>query len=428
MVQSVEPMRISLLLLTAAVLVSGCGRTEPAREPAKAEPPKIHTPRPLRTMTVARTPARVERGKYLSEGLLQCFICHSERDWKKPGAPPIPATKGAGYVWREGLTAPNLTPDNETGIGTWTDDMLIRAIREGISHDGRVLHRQMWYRSFRALPDEDVEAVVAYLRSLEPIRNPLPPTKLTAEETKDLEVEEPITSPVPPRPPAETDVERGRRLSNLADCSGCHTSWYTPKNPGLFGGGNLIKRGDRQAYGPNITSDDSGLAHYDAAFFREVMRTGKARGRELSPLMPWIVFRNLNDQDLDALFAYLRALPKIKHVIDNIDKPTKCRICEGEHPLGQYNRPPELKLVPVPLADLKDAPGTYRFEDGFEIRIVIENGKLSSTWGDAPCELVTTDRKLYICQGDIERIEFVRDSTGKITGLLNSLEPAVKIR
>ena len=95
---------------------------------------------------MARTPERVERGRYLSEGLLQCFVCHSERDWKKPGAPPIPAMKGAGTCGAAGLTAPNLTPDNETGTGTWTDDMLIRAIREGISHDGRVLHRQMWYQ------------------------------------------------------------------------------------------------------------------------------------------------------------------------------------------------------------------------------------------------------------------------------------------
>ena len=95
-------------------------------------------------------PSASSAGGISSEGLLQCFVCHSERDWKKPGAPPIPALKGAGYVWRRpGLTAPNLTPDNETGIGTWTDDMLIRAIREGISHDGRVLHPQMWYRSFR---------------------------------------------------------------------------------------------------------------------------------------------------------------------------------------------------------------------------------------------------------------------------------------
>ena len=127
-------------------------------------------------------------------------------------------------------------------------------------------------------------------------------------------------------------------------------------------------RGDLTTLWLEITSDDSGITHYDAAFFREVMRTGKARGRELSPLMPWIVFRNLNDHDLDALFAYLRALPKVKHVIDNIDKPTKCAICGGEHPLGQYNRPRELKLVSVPLDELKDTLGTYRFEDGFQVR------------------------------------------------------------
>jgi mono/diheme cytochrome c family protein len=387
----------------------------------------VFTARALRNITVPRTPERVERGRYLSEGLLQCFVCHSERDWKKPGTPPIPALKGAGVVWRAGLTAPNLTPDNETGIGQWTDDMLIRAIREGISHDGRVLHPQMWYRSFRTLPDEDVEAIVAYLRSLKPIRHPLPPTKLTAEETKRFDVPEPITSPVPSNWPADP-VQRGRRLAGLADCSGCHTSWYTPKNPGLFGGGNPIKRGDLTTLSSNITSDDSGIAHYDAAFFREVIRTGKARGRELSPLMPSVAFRNLNDQDLDALFAYLRAMPKVEHVIDNIDKPTKCRICEGEHPLGQYNRPRELKLVPVPIDQLKDTVGTYRFEDGFRVDVLIEKNTLIARIGGESCELVTEDRRVYFCQGQIERVEFVRDASGPVTGFTSSLEPAIKIK
>jgi mono/diheme cytochrome c family protein len=423
-------MRLHLPALVATIVLSGCGRHEPAPAAPQPEPPKVFTPRPLRDIVVARTPERVERGWYLSEGLLQCFVCHSERDWKKPGAPPIPALKGAGQVWpgRPWLTAPNLTPDPETGTGKWTDDMLIRAIREGISHDGRVLHPQMWYRSFGILPDEDVESVVAYLRSLKPIKHALPKTNIPPDEAKKLEVPEPITQPIPMPPAPATDVDRGRRLAWLADCSGCHTSWYTPKNPGLFGGGNLITRGDLKTYGANITSDDSGIKHYDAAFFREVMRTGKARGRELSPLMPWIVFKNLNDQDLDGLFAYLSALPKVKHVIDNIDKPTKCAICGGEHPLGQYNRPVELKLVPVPLDELKDAPGTYRFEDGFEIRIAIEAGKLNVKFDGGGCELVTTDRKTYFCQGEIERIEFVRDTAGKITGMLNILEPGKKIR
>ena len=422
-------MRIRILAVAAAFIVlSGCGRSEPAPAPtpAAAEPRKVFTPRPLRTIVVARTPERVERGRYLSEGLLQCFVCHSERDWKKPGAPPIPALKGAGFVWRAGLTAPNLTPDVETGIGKWTDDMLIRAIREGIGHDGRVLDAQMWSRSFRSLPDEDVEAVVAYLRSLKPIRHPLPRTNLPAE-AKKLRVPEPITEPVPPRPPADA-VERGRRLASLADCGGCHTSWYTPKNPGLYGGGNPVKRGAVTTLSSNITSDDSGMAHYDAAFFREVMRTGKAKGRELNGVMPWVVFRNLNDDDLDALFAYLRALPKVKHLIDNIDPPTKCRICEGEHPLGQYNVPPVLKLLTVPVAELKDTVGTYRFDDGFQLGVAIENGKLMLKIGKQTCEAVTEDRRVYFCQGETDRVEFVRDASGRVTGLLGNLDPAVKIR
>jgi mono/diheme cytochrome c family protein len=424
-------LRLHLAALVATVVLSGCGTSEPSPQPTQpTQPLKVFTPRPLREITVARTPERVERGRYLTEGLLQCFVCHSERDWKKQGAPPIPALKGAGQVWpnRSWLVAPNLTPDNETGIGTWTDDMLIRAIREGVSHDGRILHRQMWSNAFHILPDEDVESIVAYLRSLKPIRHALPKTNLPPDEVKKHKALEPITQPVPVVAAANA-VERGRRLAYLADCVGCHTSWYTPENPGFFGGGNLIEHGELRAYATNLTSDDSGIVYYDAAFFREVMRTGRAKGRVLSPLMPWTVFRNLNDADLDALFAYLRALPKVKHLIDNIDNPTKCRICQGEHPLGQYNRPREVKLVSVPLAELKDTVGTYRLEDGVQLNIAIENGKFMVKFSkDQSCELVTEDRRLYYCQGEIERVEFVRNAAGKVTGLTSSMDPAVKIR
>ncbi len=381
-----------LVVGAAGFFTLGRHRAQPPSS-ADAQPARVFTPRVLRDITVARTPERVERGRYLSESLLQCSVCHSERDWSQPGAPPVPAMKGAGAVWpgRPWLIAPNLTPDPETGIGKWTDDMLIRAIREGISHDGRVLHPQMWYRSFRRLPDADVESIVAYLRSLKPIRNALPRTNIPPDRATELQVPEPITQPILAIAPS-SDVERGRQLAALADCGGCHTSWYTPTNPGVFGGGNLVERGDRRTYSSNITSDDSGIAHYDPAFFREVMRSGKAKGRELSSIMPWTVFRNLNDQDLDALFAYLRALPKVKHVIDNIDAPTKCRICEGEHPLGQYNRPPDVKLVPLPMAELADASGTYRFEDGYQFRLAREGGTLHVKFEDGGgCELVTTD-------------------------------------
>jgi len=90
----------------------------------------------------------VSRGKYLVEGPLQCFICHSERDWQTPGGPPIAGRAGAGHIRSDDgqyrLVAPNLTPDPETGTGRWTDDRLARAIREGVGHDGRRLSPRMW--------------------------------------------------------------------------------------------------------------------------------------------------------------------------------------------------------------------------------------------------------------------------------------------
>jgi mono/diheme cytochrome c family protein len=416
-------LRLVAILTVSAATFSACGgpsSVEPAAEPAPA--PTVHVARALRDITVPRTPERVARGKYLTENLLQCFVCHSERDWTKPGAPPIPATKGAGAVWpgRPWLVAANLTPDAETGIGRWTDDMLLRAIREGIGHDGRTLHPQMWYSSFRALPDEDAEAVVAYLRSLKPIRRALAQTKIPEDEAKDLAVPEPLMAPVP-LVTSHDVVQKGRHLALLADCAGCHTSWYTPKNPGLFGGGNLVTRGERASYSSNLTSDPSGLAHYDENIFREVMRTGHAKGRELSPIMPWIVFKNLNDDDLNALFAYLRAVTPAKHVIDNIDAPSACAICGGVHPLGKYNQPRQRTLVNNNLAMLESAVGTYRFDDGFQLRTVIEQGKFRLKFSDGTgCDLVTEDQLTFYCEGDIDYLEFVRDRNGVVTHVLNN--------
>ena len=73
------------------------------------------------------------------------------------------------------LVAPNITPDSETGAGRWTDDQLVRAIRQGVSHDGRRLSVVMPYPTLSRLTDEDVHAIVAYLRSLPPVKN-APPT------------------------------------------------------------------------------------------------------------------------------------------------------------------------------------------------------------------------------------------------------------
>ena len=138
--------------------------------------------RVTRSEPFERTPARVERGRHLVEDVFSCAGCHSPRDWKAPGAPAVATQRLAGangehegMAW---LTAPNLTPDAETGSGTWSDDAMARGIREGIGHDGRTLFPMMPYQSYRRIPDEDVQSIVVYLKSLAPVRNPLPATHI----------------------------------------------------------------------------------------------------------------------------------------------------------------------------------------------------------------------------------------------------------
>jgi mono/diheme cytochrome c family protein len=401
---------------------AGPGKVPAVSSPASPAAQPAHTPRALRDVVFERTPERRERGRYLVNGLLQCFACHSERDWTKPGAPPVEGKEGAGTVWwdRPWLVAPNLTPDVETGTGTWTDDMLARAIREGISHDGRVLHPQMWYGSFRSLADEDLASVIVYLRSLEPIHNPLPRTQIPPERAAKLELPEPLLAAVP-LPDLADPVARARYYLRVADCAGCHTSWYTPRNPGFFGGGNPIERPGGSTWSSNITVDPSGIPYYDAALFREVMRAGRVKARELNGAMPWVVFRNLSDEDLDAIFELFHDhVPPVRHALNNLDPPTACPICGGTHPLGDRNRLPEYHPAPLSPAAAAELAGRYRFEDGFTIALTVEAGKLIGRFGDGPPrEVFTEDGRWFRALEEPDVMEFQRDSGGRVTGMIS---------
>ena len=129
------------------------------------------------------TTQRLERGRYIATALSGCIYCHSPHAWSAAETPVIAGKEGSGevepYANLPGrIVAPNLTPDQETGAGTWSDDQLVRAIREGIGHDGRALFPLMPYQHFRSMPDEDVASVVVYLRSLPAVRNALPATEI----------------------------------------------------------------------------------------------------------------------------------------------------------------------------------------------------------------------------------------------------------
>jgi nicotinate dehydrogenase subunit B len=107
-----------------------------------------------------------------------------------------------------------------------------------------------------------------------------------------------------------------------------------------FAGGNPFKSpnpGEPTVFTANITSDPSGIAHYDESMFIETLRTGQVRGRMLSQIMPFVNFKLMTDEDLRDVFAYLKAQPPVKHRISNTDPPTRCPVCEQDHGLGNLN-------------------------------------------------------------------------------------------
>jgi cytochrome c553 len=299
----------------------------------------------LRNVQFERTPARVARGRYLVEGLLACSRCHSERDWSQPGAPPVAGREFAGHVFsdydRPLLVAPNLTSDEETGVARWSDDMLARAIREGVGHDGRALHPEMWYQAFRVLSDEDVESIVVYLRTLPPVRNPLPRTQLSWQQRFEInDMPQPITAAQHDAPTPDR-AKRGDHLENLADCGGCHTDWYHPGsavNAKFMGGGNVLTSRRGEIFTPNLTRDPSGIGYYDEAMFIRVLRSGKVGARPLNAEMPWSWYRKLSDDDLKAIFAWTRAQDPVRHIVDNTEPPTYCPRCRQKHGGGKLNQ------------------------------------------------------------------------------------------
>jgi mono/diheme cytochrome c family protein len=290
-----------------------------------------------------RTPERLARGRYLVVGLVGCETCHSPKDWNTHGAPNLPGMELAGQVLPVSnlpgtIVASNLTPDPQTGAATWSDDEIARTIREGIGHDGRTIFPMMPYAAYRTLSDEDVASIVVYIRSIAPVRNSLPPTRVDFPVNYLIRtVPQPLAGPVAGPGPQASPVERGKYLT-VVGC-GCHSP-EDQKGPirGLeYGGGEYLKGPWGEVTSANITSDVSGISYYDEAAFIQVMRTGYVRARKLSSIMPFGEFANLTDDDLKAIFAYLRSVPAVKHRVDNSLPPTYCKRCRQKHGAGDRN-------------------------------------------------------------------------------------------
>jgi cytochrome c553 len=306
----------------AAIGVSWLALRKPAQRQASVE--KIEV-----------TPARLARGNYLVHHVSICFDCHSERTMAY-GLPFKPGRDGVGgFVWDQKigfpgtLAAANLTPDRETGLGQWTDGEILRAMREGVDRNGKALFPIMPYQHLRHLSDEDAKSIVAYLRTLQPVRYQEPVKALNVplnfvEKFVPKPIEAPVVAPDP-----NDHLAYGKYLTTVAMCSECHTP-KDDKGKAMegreFAGGWEMHTPTFRVVTANITPHPStyvGRATKEEfigrfrAFANTTVDNAPAAPKGRNTLMPWISYSGMTDEDLGAIYDYLKTLPPIDNKVNS---------------------------------------------------------------------------------------------------------------
>jgi mono/diheme cytochrome c family protein len=243
----------------------------------------------------------LERGTYLMDSIVACGNCHIARGEK--GRPLPERGLSGGLVFDEEpfkAYASNITPDPETGIGKWTDAQLAKAIREGIRPDGSVIGPPMPIMFYRGLADEDLKAIIAYLRAQPPVKNAVPKSEYK------------IKLPASYGPPIKKKMSRGEYLAGpLGHCLDCHTPWVkgVPDMKRAGAGGNPFRGPWGVAVSRNLTPHETGLKDWSDAEIARAIREGVRKdGTPLKPPMAYAWYKNINDADMKALIAYLRSL------------------------------------------------------------------------------------------------------------------------
>jgi len=278
----------------------------------------------------------IARGEYLTLHVVPCLDCHSKRDYSKFAGPIIPGTEGmGGEVFDNKLTpgmpgtvyAKNITPDDETGIGTWTDDEILRAVTQGISKKGDTLFPIMPYANFNHMAKEDLMSIIAYIRTLPPQSNEPPKSEPDFPMNFILNTL-PHKAAGGIRPAVADQVAYGAYLSNAADCGVCHTKQEKRKITGepFAGGFEFGFPGGSKACSANITPDkETGIGNWsEAAFinkFKQYADTNyqpvKLKPGDPQTVMPWAMYAGMDSTDLTAIYAYLKTIKPVNNKVEH---------------------------------------------------------------------------------------------------------------
>ena len=266
------------------------------------------------------TPERLARGKYLNDHVVGCTTCHTQRDWTKFSGPIKRDVMGAGgepfNLGPAGMIySKNITP---AAIGSWTDGELYRAVAAGVSKDGTPLFPLMPYPHFGFMAEDDLHAVLAYVRSLKAIENSNIPDRKLAFPLNLIVRTMPRPAAHQQRPSPTDKVAYGRYMTRIALCADCHTpidQQGTPL-PGMdFAGGMEFFETGYTVRSANITPDaDTGIGSWTEQQFIDKFKafehaepsTLSESERRQNTVMPITAYAGMTREDLSAIYAFLR--------------------------------------------------------------------------------------------------------------------------
>jgi mono/diheme cytochrome c family protein len=263
--------------------------------------------------TANATTQVIDRGEYLARAG-DCVACHTEPGGKEfAGGRPMPTPFGNLYV-------PNITADDETGIGLWSADDFYRMMHTGLSRDGTLLYPAMPFASYTKVTRADSDAIFSYLLSVAPVRRKNRPHELRFPYNKrDLLlgwralyfsegefVAEPTQS---------KQWNRGAYLvQGLGHCAMCHTAINAlggSSESKAFEGGMIP---NQNWYAPSLTSNrEAGLGDWDVKDIGELLQIGISHRATVYGPMAEVVYdslQHLSDEDAEAMAVYLKALPR----------------------------------------------------------------------------------------------------------------------
>lgn len=293
---------------------------------------------PVRDLSVSTTPERLARGAYLANHVAVCVDCHSTRNWDYFAGPIVPGTEGkGGEVFDESfgfpgtIVAHNITP---AALGSVNDGVLYRAITSGVDKKGRAMFPLMPYTRYNSMSEEDVLSVIAYIRSLKPIENTPPETRLNFPLNLIVRTI-PLKRSIQPEPDTSNIYEYGKYLTNAASCTECHTRQVKgePVAGMEFAGGFEFPFPDKSVVrSANITPDEeSGIGAWSETDFivkfkyydTPEAKTLKVSDAGYQSMMPWAMYAGMTERDLAAIYKFLRTVKPVKNHVEKYTPPAK---------------------------------------------------------------------------------------------------------